>query len=480
MDWTARLVAIFESRIERRITYAGLSKLFKRGKTFALKLKAHLRGPRVGDVLRSLELAGDEKPQDFFHQAMETVPRDVVGILACNREHQGLDPSPFLVAMAPRLLALANEPGEAGAWRSRLSTIRRFEKLRLADHPLATRKLEWLIGLGVKLLERHGSRPARALGDLACALASLAAVYRQSGRRDDALDALLLAHPLTVASDDPRAEGIWRQKGAFLLVDLDRCDRAQEFLEEAATLFLLANARSEVVEVMVDLGFVLSHAGRSEEANKWLRRVLPLVPPGDRESLFAVHQLLALQLERVGQSLEARDQLEIAEGLVEGDKLALASLQWSRARHSVKLGEAGKAVEAYRAALALYERHGSEADMAKLSFEFAGLLITENRRPELMDLTAGLSRWLDEAQRNQKVREAFEDLAALAVMKRVDIDALDELRRSLPSEEPRPAQKRQKAQPWGGYSGPISGSSPIAELLFGGKFSSLVKPSDAG
>lgn len=472
-EWTARLVAIFESRIERRITYAGLSKLWRRGKTFALKLKAHLRGPRLGDVLRSLELAGDEKPEDLFHQAMETVPRDVVGILACNRERQGLEPSPFLVAMAARLLALAEGPADAGKWRSRLAMIRRFERLRLADHRRAIRKLEWLIGLGVELLERPGARPAQALGDLACALSSLAAVYRQSGRRDDALDALLLAHPLTLASDDPKVEGIWRQKAAYLLVDLDRCDRAQEFLEEAATLFLLSKAQREQIQVMVDLGFVLSHAGRSQEANKWLRRVLPLVPPDDRGSLFAVHQLLAFELGNLGRNSESLAELNIAENLVAKDKLALASLQWSRARLSMKLGKSEMAIASYRAGLELFARHGSDADVAKLTFEFAGLLITENRRPELLDLTAGLSRWLSETERNNKVREAFEDLAALAVMKRVNIEALVELRKNLPSEELTPAQQGQKSQPWGGYCGPISGSSPIAGLLFGGKLSSL-------
>lgn len=474
MDWTARLVATFERRIERRVTYAGLSRLWKRGKTFAIKLKAHVRGPRLGDVLRSLELAGDEKPQDVFHQAVETVPRDVVGILACNREHQGLEASPFLVAMAPRLLALADAPREAGRWRSRLAAIRRAEQLRLADHPRAIGKLEGLVALGLRLLERRASRPAAALGDLACALASLAAVYRQSGRRDDALDALLLAHPLTLAADDPKVEGIWRQKAAYLLVDLDRCDRAQEFLEEAATLLSIAGAPGKQVEVLVDLGYVLSHAGRSEEAYKWLRRVLPLIPQEDTGNRFAARQLLALQLERLGQSSEALDQLEIAEFLVGGDKLALASLQWSRARLNVKLGESEKAIESYRAAGSLYEKHGSEALVATLTFEFAKLLIEENRRPELLELTAGSSRWLNEAQRNRKIQEAFEDLAALAVMNNLGIKALQDLQKSLPSEALTPEQKRQKAQPLGGYSGPYSGSPPVAGLLFGGK------PSDAG
>lgn len=469
-EWVAQLVRVITARIQRRISMAGLSLWLGRGITFVLRALGNPRGPRVGDALLFLEKAGDENPPDAFHESFERVPRDLVRILASCRERQGLEPSPFLVAMAPRLLALSDKATKAEArWRSRLPRIRRLEKLRFADHRLAKRKLEWLIGLGTALLERLVEPPRQAISDLACALASLAVVYRQAGRRDDSLDAFLLAWPLKDACDEPYTEGVWCQKSAYLLVDLDRCDRAIEFLEEALALFALAAAQAEQIEVLVDIGYVLNHAGKSNDAKKWLKRTLPLIPSSDRTSLFAVHQLLAVQLARLGEVEDALVHLELAEGLVGDYKLGLAELEWSRAALAVRSGDVTKAFACYRRSIALYECHGSEALVATVTFECAEILIRENRRPELLELTTGASRWAGEAKRNRAIREAFEDLAALPALEKLNIEALTELRKSLPSQELPYSRRRGKAQPCGGNPGPYSGSASAAEFLFGGR-----------
>lgn len=470
-EWTATLVAVVTARIQRRVSMTGLSGWLKKGTTFVFKVLSHRRGPRVGDTLHFLEAAGDENPVDACHQAFETLPRDVVRILACNREHQGLAPNPFLEKMGPRLLALAKGEPEEGSrpWRSRLPIVRRLERVRLVDHKLAARKLEALIDLGVGLLERRTRSPAKALGDLACALASLAAVYRQAGRRDDALDVFLLAHPLTVRAGDAKVEGLWRQKAAYLLVDFDRCDRAQEFLEEALARFSLADARIEEIEVLVDMGYVFYNSGLFQEAKTWLRRAAPLVPANHREYRFAIHQLLALQLSSLGEFSEALAELERAEAWVDEDKLALASLHWARGGLAGKLHDLDVAFASYKTGLSLYEKHGSEALVAALTLEYAELLLRANRRPELLELTAGSARWLAEAKRNRKIQEALENLLALAAMKQLDVNSIAKLREKLPPLDVTPARRAKRCHPPGGYAGPYSGSSAMAPLLFSGE-----------
>ena len=478
-------IEVFEKvateRIQRRMSLAALSQLMKKGITFVLRVLGHVRGPRLGDVVQGLETAGDELPPDVFHEAFERVPRDLVRILASCRERQGLEPSPFLVAMAPRLLALSNKATkEKARWRSRLSRIRRLERLRFVDHRLAKRKLEWLIGLGTALLERLVEPPRLAIGDLACALASLAVVYRQSGRRDDALDAFLLGWPL--AANETKAEGVVLQRCAYLLVDLCRCDRAQEFLEEALARFTLADARAEAVEVLVDMGYVLSHAGQSEKARQWLQKALPLIPPENREYCFAAHQLLSLQLGRLGKYSEAQAEAKEAESLIDNYMLAQASLSWSQALLAAKQADHPQVSTYYRKAIDLFQKHGSEADVAKLTFEYAGYLVRQDRRPELLELTAGAARWAGEANRNKHVQAALEDFAALVATNGLDVTGLEELQACLPANEllaPIHNQDK-KAQPPGGNSGPISGSAAVAGLLFGGKSSLPDVPPAAG
>ena len=466
-------IEVFEKvateRIKRRMSMAALSLLMKKGITFVWRILGHDRGPRLGDAVQSLEQAGDELPPDAFHESFERVPRDLVRILASCRERQGLEPSPFLVAMAPRLLALSNKPTkEEARWRSRLSRIRRLERLRFVDHRLAKRKLEWLIGLGTALLERLVEPPRLAIGDLACALASLAVVYRQSGRRDDALDAFLLGWPL--AANETKAEGVVLQRCAYLLVDLCRCDRAQEFLEEALARFTLADARAEAVEILVDMGYVLSHAGQSEKARQWLLKALPLIPPENREYRFAAHQLLSYELGRLGRYSEAIAEAKAAESLVDNYMLALGSLYWSRACLAAKQKQPQEAIGAYRRSLDLYEKHASEALVATLTFEFAEYLIRQDRRPELLELAAGSIGWAGEVVRNTKIRELFEDLVALIASRQLNIESLEAIRKALPADELlAPIHTRRGTQPPGGNCGPYSGPVSVAGLLFGGK-----------
>lgn len=471
VEWTARLAAVGEERIHRRISYARLSSLLERGKTYVLQMVGHPRGPRIGDLLAAQERAGDELAPDVFHQAFETPgAADPLRQLACNRRRQGLPPSPFLISIAPRILGLAEagvRPG--GNWRSQRGKIQVWEKERFRERERSQGKLEWAVGLGVALLERSKARPAAAFGDLACALAGLAVACRIDGRLDDALDALLLAYPVAMLADDPRVEGIWYQKAGYLLVYLNRCDRAYEWILEASRRFSEAGARHEQAQTLVDIGFVLSSAGLAEEACKALRRALKILPASDCESRFAAHQILAGELVQCGRLAEAARELECAVLLSGDGKLQLASIHWARAKIFVRQRELDQARKTLDLALLLQMLHGSPMDVALIAFELAELLIGKNFRPELAALAAGVSTYIAHRPCDPSVRETIENFVALVTLKELSRPALAKLRARLSQAlESVQGLTLTSPQPPGRICHPISGSAKAAELLFGG------------
>ncbi len=171
MEWTALLVRAFVSRMQRRMSLNKLSVLAGHATAFLVKILSHIRGPRVGDLFEAQLKAGDELPGDLYHQAFERAVNDPLKILACNRRRQDLKPSPFLVAVAPRVLALIEAGPTCGdPWRSQLERIRRYERLRFRSRQASQDKLEWAVSVGIRLLERSPTKPTGALADLACAL----------------------------------------------------------------------------------------------------------------------------------------------------------------------------------------------------------------------------------------------------------------------------------------------------------------------
>lgn len=474
MDWkmcVARFAAIFEKRISRRISQSELSKKAKHSRGFVSRLKRHARGMRIGDFAKLLSAAGDEMPEDGLVEVVASVPADPPRILASNRKRQGLEPSPFLASIARHVLALVDAgPSPGRRWRRRIATLRQFEKLRFTDQALARHKLERIAGLGVALLERSPSRPPAALADLACAFICLAVVYRSAGRLDDAVDSYLLAWPLMQLAGDPLVEGLWYKKAAYLLVYLDRCDRAREFLKEASVRFVAAAAAVEQTHVLVDLGFVESRAFRSAEACHWLRLALRLLPESEREYRFNAHQILGKNLALLGHVQEAICHLETAGGLADRDSLFLAGVTWSRARLCAARGANETARNAFQSAFDLYTRHGSPVDLAQLSCDYVAFLIGEKNRPEFERLAAGISNYLSTSGCDREIREFLEDLMALGPLRRFTISALEKLRKRLPQsdEECQYRAACQSLQPPTGTSSPLSGSSPVAKLLFGG------------
>ncbi len=471
--WIAQLVRVLEARIRRRYSMPGLSQYLGHGKNFVWRIiKTHKFGPRVGALFRLLVAAGDEAPTDVFHHAFEQVRGEAPPLLACNRRHDGMTPSAFLIAMAPRVLAIIDAGAcDSQVWRSRLAKIRQIERLRFRDRSLAQVRLERAIRCGVRLLEKSAVQPKAALGDLAYALACLAAMHRAAGRLDDAIDALLLAYPLSKLADDPLAEGLWYQKAAYVMVSLGRCDRAYEWVQDANGHFTEAQAFAEQARSVVDRGLVLSHQRQSEEVCVVLRRALRILPAEDNEYRFAAHQILALNLTALGQHEQALEELELAAELANEIPSLLAYVHWGRARNLRLVGQTQESIAAYQATIDLLRRAAEAADVAEATFEFADLLLQENMRPELQELSAAMSGHFSTIESELEVREAIEDLLALVSLKKLTRATLEALRRRLPEQTDAAGKVKQPAlpQPPGLNSAPISASGSVRELLFGGK-----------
>ena len=300
-QWNQRLAKVFGKRIGRRSSLTAASEALGLPVGQMHRVKVHKLGGRPMEMLGGLVAIGDENPPDFYHEALEEIPRNHVAILACSRENQGLEPSAFLIALTPRLRALESAGLEkSGSWRCHLVLIRRLENERFNDWKQAAVKLEWILGLLLFFVEKKGRRTPEAFADIACALIALAAAYRIGGRRDDANDILRMTRPLVDLAGFALVEGLWLQKSGYLLVDLNRCDRAYEFVEEAAICFIAAGATDDQRRALVDLGYVLHHANQSEAALAILTRAVPLIPPDDTAYLFGAYQLSSIQLRRLG------------------------------------------------------------------------------------------------------------------------------------------------------------------------------------
>ena len=444
------LILAWEDRLTRQGTLARTSESLGWNETFLVKTKGLKRGPRVLDLLESLQAVGDPLPSDVFHDAFPLLGVDHALKLACAREYQPLPPDRFLKEVGPRLERLAQQGPTGGRWQSRRAKLAELDELRKCDRPLAKDRLQEMIAWALDRLEEKGERPKSALGDLSCALGVLAAIHRLAGHRDAAMDALLLAWPLSRQAGDPGVKGQWYQKAVYLLVDLKRYDRAYEFAHEALKFHVFARSLDGQASALLDIGFVQSHAKLHPEAFRTLQSALPLIPRSERSLVFGVHHLMAVQLGNTGDPVGALKHLEAAIQEAGEDQLALASAHWYRARLAVKIGEPRLAFESFEAAVPLYVKQAGAGELAEIALDYASLLLKENRRPELRALAADVSGWIHKLKSSRKLRDLIADFAALAALGQLDGSTMERLclrAQSLQSKKPRKRRTRKPVQP---------------------------------
>lgn len=366
-------------------------------------------------------------PEELYHEAYFSESKDPSAILRYSRQNQKLKPDPLLTELKPPLANLAAAGPTPGEWESVAEEIQDLDRLRRRDRKAAYQDL------GTLLLRTLGEfdgdcRPQRAFCDVASALGVLAAIFRLSGRRDDAVDVLSLSWQLVDQAHDLLAEGDWYQKAAYLLLDLGRGVRAEEFILRAHLLYDCCGCEAKRLRSLVDHAYILTQQSKYAEALALLGPVIPRLPEGEIENRITAHQCMSVSYQALGQPHEACAQLDLAIALVGDDAMAKAYCLARRADLLARCGDPNAAIMTYRECLPFFAKFTSAAELAELAMEYASLLLQEGRRPELRELAADLSGWLEKLRSNLKLRDAIENFFALNRFDELDPDSLLEIR----------------------------------------------------
>jgi hypothetical protein len=380
------------------------------------------------DLLQTQEAMEIRLPAELFHEALFTLDTDPAGVLEYAREFQNLETDPFLARIAPRLrvLAAGGPSNGANCWPSREEEIKRLDLLRRRDRGLAKKQIEQLISSELGLMEQ-GPRPRRAFGELCGELGVLAAIYRIAARLDDAVDLLVLARPLVVLAADFRAEALWYQKAAYLLVDLKRFTRAEEFIVRAHEHFDVAGSDIERLRAVVDRSYVLTYANKHKDSLARLQAILPRLPATEVQLRIAANQLMSENLKVLGDLVGADRYLAVAFELAEDDLLAQACCQESRAKLEISLGDIPRAIAAYHAALPCWAKQVGIAELSRRALDYLKLLKNLQERSDLRVALCELSGMLEELRAHSQLRNIVEDLQALDRLDKLDDQAFDQI-----------------------------------------------------
>lgn len=389
-------------------------------------------GIRVRDALSGLEVLGDPMPEETFYTAFQKLDKDPAVYLEAAREPQPMAPDLFVREIAPRLAALvAAGASPGGEWQSRARKIEKLDKLRRRNRQLARERLHQMIYGMVERMENKDERPRKALGELSSALGILAALKRCAGCRADALDLLLAARPLSLQAKDSEIAADWFMRAAMLLVDLNRDVRAHHFLLEAGSLYFLAGSTAKQAEVVVARAYVLTHANHHSESRHLLGLVLPLLGEHQGETRLVAHQTLAKNLRECGEVVEACKHLSIAIEMAGDDPWSLASCLWSKGKLLARLGDTSAALISFEEALPLVAKVTGAGELAELGMEYAKLLWTEGRWPELRALAADLATWIQPLRGTKKLQDIIEDFTALILVNDLTEESFCEILRRI-------------------------------------------------
>ncbi len=415
-----RLKAVHWDRVKRKGSLAEASRRLGEDVGYLAGQKEHARGLRVQDALQSLELLGSPMPEEVLHEAFFSEPKDPAEILLYSKEHRHLRRDPLLVRLAPRIENLAALGPTANAtWECEWSRLREIDRLRRRDREEAYRRLRQLL-VGAMNRLTGSSRPLEAFVELSCALGMLAAILRFAGKRDDAVDILVLARSLVKWTKNPRSEAEWYQKAAFLLVDLGRLARAEEFILQAHKFFDLCGSATDRVGSLVDLAYVYTHSERYEDSRNLLDHVLTQLESQDVESRIAAHQVNSKNFQALGDLRRACTHLVAAMDLVGDDLLARASCLWRLAKLLTALDDLPQALAMYREAMPLYAKLAEASDLAELAMEYARLLLLQDKRIELNSLATDLTGWIGRLKARSRLRHTILDFKALTEMGNLD------------------------------------------------------------
>jgi len=419
-----RLRTVYLDRLKRRGSLAEGSRRMGEDEGFLAGQKEHERGMRSLDVLLSLHQLGVVTPEEYYHEVHFSGPENPAGILLYSREFQEMKPDALLVELAPNLVKLATA-GATGAdqeWSSTKESLRDLDRLRRRDHHAACSELRRYLNQMIGDLAGP-RRPNQAFEDLCSALGILAAIYRLSGRRDDAVDLLALTWPLVVQASAPGATAAWYQKAAYVLIDLDRHKRAEEFIQKAHFYYDVAGSTTDRLRTLVDYGHLLIQTKRPAEAIALLKSIEPSMANADHESQFSFHQIMACSYSDLGDYSTTHAHLERAVEMAGDETMARAYCLSTKVCVQFEVGDIEGGFITYREFLELFAKVTGSAQLTERALDYAARLTNADSWTKLEELRAlgrKLRGWIESLKGTHTARAAVENFQALIEFERLD------------------------------------------------------------
>jgi tetratricopeptide (TPR) repeat protein len=350
-----------------------------------------------------------------------------VEILLAQREQKELASNAFLGRLSSRIFRLlACEIDGAAKGRSVRAILAELEELRFGDRLAAQKGAEKLAhSILHDLEETKGPKPAGELGELAATLALWATIQRSRGFRDLALNAFTMAFPLARRSGDHWSLGSWYQRAAYLLRDLDRPDLGFDFLGEALNHYSAGQSQIDTWKCLMDRGLMLGSQGKFVESNNVYEISLQRLPGSEWRFRVGAYQGLSVNSQLQGNFEAARSHLASAIGECRKQDLVLAHLKWISARIEAELGHHERSTRLFQEALEQLSHFGSAADVALVCLDQAELFLKLQQYPALVQLVAGVAKWLPKLYANPMLCRAFERFVDLARVARIGLADLE-------------------------------------------------------
>jgi tetratricopeptide (TPR) repeat protein len=374
-----------------------------------------------------------EIPPRSFYNGVYVGPRTdprLELLLARDSPHPPLHPFLRRIERAlPELLTRSMDSDVAvPTYREKLSAL---EDLRFRDAEAALVALEVLAESLLETLIAAESPAARLLAALATALGTWAASQRMLGQRDLGGAMLAVAFGLARRSGDAWAEGTCYRRAAFLARDYGRPDLGLDWIDEAAACFVLAEESLDQLQLLGERATLLSDFGDYERSDRGFQAALRRLPASSYRHLAAAHHGLAHNALARDEPQKALRHLEDALACYRQPDYASAHTLWGLGEVELRLGRDAAGLKTLRRALDQLQAHGSQRDVAKVTFELAEHLARRGLRTELASLAENLRSWLPKIGRQRGLREVCGQLLATLQLSDFSLGALAAIRAEL-------------------------------------------------
>jgi tetratricopeptide (TPR) repeat protein len=410
-----RLNLVFEAIVGRCSSLRGSGKLCGRS---IMWIWRQLRQNKSFDLCKVAEaLTKLEVPlRFFFEEVIDALPGlDPAWVL--RHLHRGGGPlDPFLAAAQERLEPLLALPAVPAAIPRRHREIDALGAKRLIDPGWAKAELELLAADLIATAEASGGRALGVdrgiLADCARLFLAWSAAQSSLGRRDDGIEACVLACRMAEATGDSQARGIFYLHGSRLLSDLKRSGQALRFVQAACGVLQRERKRGPLAEALVQKSIVLAGLQQDREARIEAIAALRLAARTD----WRIRATAWLQLAEL--AVSRRDYRRALARLGRAKKNALpghlkATIKWREARVLDGLGRVLEANLAFRSAIGTFERQKRPLEAARIAVDHLEMSLKHGRSQDVLARLKASSPHFEQLGCQSRAFELWMDLCAL-------------------------------------------------------------------